>query len=897
MSEPMAAVSAVLDDGGQVSIRPTDAGDERALTVLYTGLGIHDERLRSPRGRNTVAGTAREAAALVPIGQSVTAWANNELIGVAAYQALASPHEARVTVAVTSRWRRRGVGTLLLEHLISRARQRGIESFHADVPANNSEMLGVLADLGLAGKLPAQPDVSPGDASRGPLGSMRRRPGSVAFDLSLRYDERYLEAVAERESRADVLSLRRVFTPASVAVVGASRREASVGNAVVRHLLGAGFHGPVYPVNPHADSIAGLRAYPSVSALPEVPDLVVVAIPAPAVADVAEECGQCGAGGLVVLSAGFSDLDAGRLRQSVRHYGMRMVGPNCIGVANTDLTVALDATFTKRIASPGSVGVLTQSGGIGFAVSESLHSVGLGVSTFASVGNKCDVSGNDLLLWWRHDDQTEVAIIYLESFGNPRKFAYLARQLGRRIPLVVIRAGASKVAQRAARSHTAATATPAVIREELFRQAGVVATDDLAEAIDAVAFFSWQPLPAGRRVALVCNTGGAGVVAADACDRHGLQVPPLSTATQNALAAILPAVGGAVTNPVDTTAGVSAELFGRVLETVAADPGIDAIIPILTPTAVSPTEQILDSIQLHVPVAAVLLGQRETLTLHGRVPVYSSATAAVRALGHAADYAATRSRDPGNVPELAGIDRDAAEAAIGAYLAGHPEGGWLDGSGPDAVALAYGLPAAPSVIAHDAEKAAKALTGLGGRVAMKAQASGMVHRSDEHAVVLGVQTADEARSAYRRLAATFGDRLSGVLVQQMIPPGTEMLVGFVRDPMFGPLVQVGAGGVTTDVVKDRSARLLPLTDRDAQDMIGSLRMSPLLAGFRDAPPLDVAALTDVLYRVARLAADLPTVAELDINPLILYPVGCAAVDVKIRVAPALVIDPYLRELR
>ena len=409
------------------------------------------------------------------------------------------------------------------------------------------------------------------------------------------------------------------------------------------------------------------------------------------------------------------------------------------------------------------------------------------MSTFASVGNKYDVSGNDLLLWWRHDDRTKVAIIYLESFGNPRKFARLARQLGRRIPVVVLRAGASEVAQQAARSHTAATATPAVIRDELFRQAGVVATDDLAEAIDAVAFFSWQPLPAARRVALVCNTGGAGVLAADACARYGLQVPPLSPATQETLAAILPDAGGAVTNPVDTTAGVSAELYGRVLQIVAADPGIDAIVPILTPTAVSPTEQILDSLTVQTPVAAVLLGQREALTLHGRVPVYSSATAAIRALSHAADYAATRSREPGTVPEVTGIDKDAAEVAIGTYLTGHPEGGWLDGAVLDAVARAYGLPAAPSMIAHDAEEAADALIAFGGRVAMKALASGLVHRSDEHAVVLDVQTADEAQSTYRRLAARFGDRLSGVLVQQMIPPGTEMLVGFVQDPVSARL--------------------------------------------------------------------------------------------------------------
>ena len=894
MSEQVTAVSAVLEDGGQVNIRQANAGDEPELAAFYARLGVHDGYPWSPRGRSAAAGAAHEAAVLLPIGQSVTAWANDELIGVADYRTLGSTREAEVTVAVTGRWRGRGIETLLLEHLISSARQRGIESFHADVQADNSEMLPVLANLGLAGQPQEPSGASPGHANRRLLGSRRRRSGSVAFDLSLRYDERYLEAVAERESRADVLSLRHVFAPRSVAIVGASRREVSVGNAVVRHLLEADFHGPVYPVNPHADRIAGLRAYPSVSALPEVPDLVVVAVPAPAVAGVAEECGQCGVRGLVVLSAGFSDPDAGRLRQAVRHYGMRMVGPNCIGIANTDPAVALDATFTRQIAAPGSVGVLTQSGGIGFAISESLQGARLGVSTFASVGNKYDVSGNDLLLWWRHDDRTKVAIIYLESFGNPRKFARLARQLGRRIPVVVMRVGASEVAQQAARSHTAATA---VMRDELFRQAGVVATDDLAEAIDAVAFFSWQPLPAGRRVALVYNTGGAGVLAADACARYGLQVPSLSPATQEALAAILPAAGGAVTNPVDTTPGVSAELYGRVLQIVAADPGIDAIVPILTPTAISPTERILDSLTVQTPVAAVLLGQRETLTLHGRVPVYSSATAAIRALSHAADYAATRSREQGTVPEVTGIDKDAAEVAIGTYLTQYPQGGWLEGAVLDAVARAYGLPGVPSMIAHDTEEATDALTAFGGRVAMKALAPGLVHRSDEHAVVLDVQTAAQARSAYRRLAARFGDRLSGVLVQQMIPPGTEMLVGFVQDPVFGPLVQVGVGGVTTDLVKDRAARLLPLTDRDARDMIGSLRMAPLLTGYRDAPPLDVAALTDVLHRVARLAADLPSVAELDINPLILCPSGCTAVDTKIRVAPAHVIDPYLRELR
>ena len=864
------AISAVLNDGRQVRLCASAAGDDPALAALYT-------RLAGGGGR-PVTGTARAGAHASPV-HTMTAWDDEELIGVAVCQLREQAHQAEVSVAVAGPWQSRGVGTLLLEHLASRARQDGIESFHAEVPAGNTALLRVFADLGMA--------------------STSSRDGHVALDLPLRYDEGYLEAVAERESHADVLSLRPLLAPESVAVIGAGRRASSVGNAVVRQLLAAGFRGPVYPVNPHADTIAGLPAYPSVSALPHVPDLAVMAVPAPAVPGAAEECGKRGVQGLVVLSAGFGDQDAGRLRRAVRQYGMRMIGPNCIGVANTDPAVALDATFTRRTAASGSVGVLTQSGGIGFAVSEALHSIGLGVSTFASVGNKYDVSGNDLLLWWRHDDRTKVAIIYLESFGNPRKFARLAARLSRRIPLVVVRAGASAVAQRAARSHTAATATPAVTRDALLRQAGVVAADDLAEAIDAVAYFSCQPLPAGRRVALVCNTGGAGVLAADACARYGLQVPSLAAATQDALAAMLPPTGAAVANPVDTTAGVSPELFGRVLEIVSADPAIDAIIPILTPTAVSPTEQVLDDLPVTVPVAAVLLGQPEALTLHGQVPVYGSTTAAARALGHAADYAATRVRDRGTVPDLAGIDRDATATAIGSYLAGHPQGGWLDGAALDAVVRGYGIPAAPSAVAHDEEEAAAALTavgGPGGRVAMKALAAGLVHRSDEHAVILGIGTGDAARAAYRGLAAKYGDRLTGVLVQQMVTAGTEMLVGFTQDAAFGPLVQVGAGGVTTDLVKDRSARLLPLTDRDAREMISSLRMAPLLTGFRDLPPLDVAALTETLHRVARLAADFPSVTEFDINPLILHPEGCTAVDVKIHVGRDAATDPYLRQL-
>lgn len=877
MSEP---VTAVLTDGRQVRLRPASPEDEPPLIRLHEGLSERSTYLRffSINRRSGAAFVHRALGESGAFGESIVAELGGEPVGMATYETLESPHRAEVALVVADRCHSSGVGTLMLEHLASRARSRGVESFHAEVLAENADALRVFTDMGLTTR-------------------MHRDGGTLILEVPLRYDERYLDALAEREGRADVASLRPLLAPGVVAVIGASRRPASVGNAVVRHLVEAGFAGPVYPVNPHADTIVGLRAYPSVADLPTVPDLAVLAIPAAAVPDAAEDCGRRGVRGLVVLSAGFAEGDAARLREIVRRHGMRMIGPNCIGVANTDTDVRLDATFTRSVAAPGPVGVVTQSGGLGLAIAEALRNVGLGVSTFASIGNKYDVSGNDLLLWWRHEDRTKVAMLYLESFGNPRKFARLARHLGRRTPLVAMRAGTTPEAQQAARSHTAATATPAVTRDELFRQAGLIATDDLGEAIDVVTLLAHQPLPAGPRVAVVANAGGAGVIAADACARHGLELPPLAPGTQRALTDVLPELGGAVANPIDTTAGVTPELFASVLATVAADPAVDAVIPIVTPTALGSIEDVLDAIAPGPPTAAVLLSQPENLTVRGDVPVYGSITAAVAALARAARYAAWRAADPGTRPELTDIDKDAATEAIDGYLAAHPEGGWLDWPALDAVARSYRLPVAGSTVAHDPDAAATALSTMDGPVAMKALAADLVHRSDERAIVLDVHSAERARETYRQLADRFGERLQGVLVQRMIPSGVEMLVGVTQDASFGPLVQVGAGGVTTDVLRDRAARLLPLTDRDAEEMVRSLRVAPLLSGFRGAAPLDVAALLDAVHRVARLAEDLPSVAELDINPLIVHPTGAVAVDVKIRVSPATSTDPYLRRLR
>lgn len=878
---PTDSVRALLVDGEQIALRPANLDDEWALIRLHDELSERSTYLRFFTVTHT-AGTDfvhRVLHTENAFGYSLVAELAGEIIGMASYQTLDTPNRAEVAMIVADRCQSRGVGTLLLEHLVSGARQRGVDVFHAEVLAENSKMLQVFTDIGL------HP-------------TTRRVPGTLIIEIPLRYDERYLDAVMARERQADVASLTPLLAPTSIAVVGASHRGTGAGYAALVHLMSAGFHGPIYPVNPHATEIAGLRAYASISAIPEVPELAVLAIPAAHVPDVAEQCGRRGVKALLVLSAGLTTSALGhQLLDVVHRYHMRMVGPNCIGIANTDPAVALDATFTRAPAGTGSIGVVTQSGGIGIALLESFSQVGLGVSTFVSTGDKYDVSGNDMLMWWGRDGRTKVAVVYVESFGNPRKFARLARQLAARTPIVAVRSAASVAAQRAAKSHTAASATPAVTRDALFRQAGVIATDDLQETVDVVTLLSSQPAPAGRRVAIVSNAGGGGVLAADAGERYGLELAALSN--RDTLSALLPAAASVI-NPIDTTADVSPAVFARTITAVADDPNVDAVLVIVAPTALGDLRAAIDigAADCAKPLLAVVFGQSEAVRISAKsVPIYADPAPAFRALGHAAGYAAWRRRTTGTLPEVSGIQRDSATAAITQYLLDHPAGGWVDWPVLGEIATAYGIPLPNSVVTHEADTTAAAVSQMDDGAAIKALVDGLVHRTDQQAIEFNVHDIGQARTIFERMSRRFGDRLRGVLVQQMVPPGQEFLIGVVQDAAFGPLVQVGAGGITTDLLHDRATRLLPLTDRDAGEMLRSLQIAPLLTGFRGAPPLDVSALTDVLYRIARLAQDIPQITEMDVNPVIVRPAGCVAVDIKIRVMPTKPTDPYLRRLR
>ena len=556
-----------------------------------------------------------------------------------------------------------------------------------------------------------------------------------------------------------------------------------------------------------------------------------VCVPARAVPETARQCGRAGVRALLVISSGLSAEPqlVGDLLEAVRRYDMRLVGPNCIGISNTDAAVRLDATFADP-APVGRVGLVTQSGGVAIAVQEELRRLGLGVSTAVSTGDKYDVSGNDMMLWWRDDPRTALAVLYLESFGNPRKFSRFARRLAERMPVLTVRSGSSAAGQRAAASHTASTATPRVTRDALFRQAGVLAVDRLDELSELIATLSWQPLPAGRRVAVISNAGGAGVLAADACVANGLVVPELGPGTRRELAKLLPA-GAATGNPVDTSAVISAAAFGAAVSVLRRDPEVDAVLAVTVPTAlVDPYPGIAESASVAgTPLVAVHLGQAEhvrPLAVPGSdavVPSFADPAAAATALAHAAIRSSWLSRPRGAASRPSDVDVTHAGGLVARFLAAAPDGGWLEPLDAQEVLQAFGLPLLRTVLVEDADQAVAAFSAAGRPVALKAVAEGVLHKAAAGGVRLGLTDAAAVAAAVTEMAARFGPRLHGLLVQPMADTGPELLVGVTSEPTFGPLVTVGLGGSSTDLVADRAHRLVPLTDVDAGEMLGEFR--------------------------------------------------------------------------
>ncbi len=894
------SVQEVLKDGGSVLIRAIRPDDKAALVDLFQRLSPRSIyfRFMGTKKRLTEDELVRftELDFVNHVGLAVTLRdADTErMIGVGRYIGIgdgpANDHgHADVAFAVDDAHQGRGIGTLLLEHLARLARANGMELFEADVLGENNQMLEVFAHSGFRAK--------------------RSFEGGV-FHVSFPVAETVavLQAEHNRERHAAAESLRAILEPRSIAVVGASRRPRTIGHTLIRNLVRHGFGGPIYPVHLVAKRVAGLPAFPRVSAIGQPVDLAIVIVPAAAVEDVVADCVRAGVRGLVVISAGFAEVSnegravEKRLRERARESGMRLVGPNCMGVINTNPDVSLDATFSPTSPPAGNVGFLSQSGALGIALLDDAKRRGLGISSFVSVGNKADVSGNDLLAYWAEDSRTEVIALYLESFGNPRKFARVAPEVARIKPIIAVKSGRSRAGSRAAASHSAALASSDVAVDALFEQAGVIRARTLEGLFDVASLLSTQPVPAGPRVGIVTNAGGPGILLADACEEVGLVVPELEAATRAKLATILPPHAG-LTNPVDTIAEATASQFARAVEVVGADDSVDAVVAVFVQPYLGSPEELAEALATAAgavprekPVVAVYVSARGApAVLHdgprGRIPVYAFPENAAQALAAVHRYSRWRRRPRGEVFHFDPFAVSAIRAVVDRVLAeakGRPT--WLAPMDLTTLVRAAGLHHAETLVAT-LDGAGEAAAELGYPLVVKAISPGLVRKSEVGGVIVGATTRREVEAA----VATLEDRLrraglalEAVLLQREVKGGIDAFVGIASEPTFGPLVVCGLGGAQVELLHDVSFRLAPVSDLDAAEMIEKLRSKRLLDGFRGAPAGDRGALARVIQRVAALVEVAPELTELDLSPIkVMAPgEGAVVVDARLLLTPA-----------
>jgi len=882
----------VLRDGGSIYIRAIRADDKERLldhfrhmsqdSIYHRFFGLK----HSLTDQELVRFTEIDFASHVALVATLRTGDDERFIGVGHY-VTTGPARAEVAFAVLDEHQGRGIGTVLLQHLGSVARAAGITEFQADVLGDNNRMLEVFAKTGFRVKRST-------DA------------GVVHLSFPTGETEASRQASELRNWTAAGESVRKLLHPRSVAVIGASRSRAKIGGALVANLQRAGFNGPVYPVNPAAGEVMGLRCYPSVAAIGAPVDLALIAVPAELVHGAIEDCARAHVHGVVVITSGFAEVSpAGRaeeerLFETVRASGMRMVGPNCMGVINTDPAVRLDGTFAPTLPPPGNVGMYSQSGALGIAILDYMKSRGLGISTFVSAGNRSDVSNNDLLAYWLDDARTGVVVLYLESVGNPRKFARLAPEVARRRPIVAVKSGRSAAGRRAASSHSAALANLDVAVEALFEQAGVIRTNTLMELFDMVAMLSTQPVPAGPRVGVVTNAGGPGILLADACDAQGLILPQPADATIETLRSFLPA-RAAFGNPVDLTATAGPAEYERAIAAVGADPNVDSVVAVYIPATEAPRSLVANAIArgasqvpAHKPVLTVFLSSQWPAAAigagtRGQIPSYAFPENAAMVLAAACRYARWRERPRGTALELSPFAIGAVRAVVERALndAGGPI--WLSPEDIATILRAAGIEVALAERASVAD-APQVADSIGYPLVAKVIAPAVTHKSDIGGVIMGLHSplaVAEAAVTLAERARAAGAALEGVLLQREVPGGIEALVGVTTDPTFGPLVVCGLGGVMVELLHDVAFRLSPVTDIDAREMLASIRTGRLLDGYRGAAPGDREALVTVLQRVSALIEAIPELTEMDLNPLKVLPPGKGAivVDARMRLHP------------
>ncbi|NYD41590.1 GNAT family N-acetyltransferase [Nocardioides panaciterrulae] len=858
----------LLRDGRTAHIRPIEPADADLLVEFYDRVSDQSKYYRffSPMPRLSDRDVARFTRVDHMERVAFVVLLSGQMIAVGRYDVI-KRGEAEVAFLVEDRHQGRGLAQILLEHLAQAGRERGIERFVAEVLPDNSRMIQTFRDAGYRV-------------------ASEYEDGVLALEFPIEPTETAIGLMAGREHRAESASIEKFFNPRSVAVIGASRRQETVGQALVRNLVLGDYTGRVYVVNPNSRAVAGLPAYPTVGDIPDDVDVAVVAVPADAVQDVVLDCAAKGVHGLIVISSGFAETgEEGRQRQRrlvglSRSYGLRLIGPNCLGIINTDPGVSLNASLSGVMPPRGRAGFFCQSGALGSAILEKVNNRGLGLSTFVSAGNRADVSGNDLLQYWEEDDSTEVVLLYLESIGNPRKFSRIARRVSLRKPIVAVRSG--RTTQGVPMGHAVRKiAAPPQAVDAMFRQAGVIQVDTLEEMFDVAQLLAHQPLPRGRRVAVVGNSDALGLLAADAAA----------------------AVGLVVNKSVALGADATAEDFEDALDDAIDDPEIDSVVAVYIPPLNVSGEDVANVLaavgeQSDKPLVSSFLGAEGVPELlrvpdlagstagRGSVPSYPAVEAAVRALARVVEYAVWLRTPDGPPVGPDEVDVRAAKRVVDQLLRRHPEGTRLDHEDLTALLAAYGVELWPTRPVSDVEEAVRAGSDLGWDVVLKATAEHLRERPDQAHVWRHIDTVEEMKDAWESLTARIADPdRAGFVVQKNSTPGVPVAIRSIEDPLFGPVVSFGISGPLSELLADKAYRIPPLGERDAAAMVREIKASPMLFGYRGSEVVDVAEVERLIRRVAQLQNDLPQVSSLELSLVLAGAEGATVLTAAARVDP------------
>ncbi len=873
----------LLKDGSRILLRPIRQDDAERWLAFFQRQSEQTKYLRFQRDPGEMGPedalrfcTVDYKNTFALVGE-VQREQRKEIIAVGRYYRLPNKRSARVAFAIEDAYHGKGIGTRLIEWLANVARDNGIAVFEGDILAENERMMSVLRDYGFH------------------IDS-ELKGGVYHVTITIARSRRVERKEAERERLSTIASIRNVLAPRSIAVIGASRQSGSIGQLVFQNIMEGGFSGVVYPVNPKANAIMAVKAYPSILDVPGEVDLAVIIVPTQFVARVADECGRKGVRAIIVITDGFRER--GRegatreeeLRGIALGHGMRLVGPNCMGIINADPEVRLNASFSRVFPPRGNIAFLSQSGAMGLVILQYASDLNMGISGFVSVGNRADISSNDLLQYWEDDPATRVILLYLESFGNPHKFSRIARRVSAKKPIIVVKGGTTLVGSRAASSHTGALATPEVVSDALFRQAGIIRVDSIEELFDVATLLSSQPPPEGKRVVIVPNGGGPGILAADASEQQGLTLPEFSSGTAGKLGQLIKR-DITVRNPLDLTGSVTPEEFEGSLRVLVEDDSVDAVLAVFGPAAVVDSTLVEDAIRRvnplyqrrKKPLLVCFMGQRGFKARLGKagsfVPCYPFPEDAVSALAKAVEYRELMTKPRGAVPRIKGIKREKACRIIETAMSRNKQRPfWLSAEETVELLDCYGIRTVGTAVAGSASEAADLAARTGFPVVVKLNSSTITHKTDVGGVVLDLSSKDEVKEAFNAIKknlAVMGreSEMEGVTIQRMVSGGVEIIAGVTQDPTFGPLIMFGLGGVQAELLKDIVLRLHPLTEADASEMVSSIKTARLFEGFRGAPPSDIKAVQDLLLRLSAMVEDIPQVAELDFNPVKVMAIG------------------------